>query len=68
MIYLEQNEEIYNNDIRAMLQAFFDNEKVVIQDKDTRLSLKVCYEDGKKVSYYLKDVDGYQDEDYLLIP
>ena len=34
MIYLEQNAEFYNNDIRAMLQAFFDNEKLYRHGKE----------------------------------
>ncbi len=69
MIYLEQNAEIYNNDIRAMLQAFFDNEKVVITKDDTRLSLKVEYTSdsdvetqvasGGYVTYTLEDEKGY---------
>lgn len=69
MIYLEQNAEIYNNDIRAMLQAFFDNEKVVIRKDDTRLSLKVEYTSdsdvetqvatGGYVTYTLTDEHGY---------
>lgn len=69
MIYLEQNAEIYNNDIRAMLQAFFDNEKVVITKDDTRLSLKVEYTSdsdvetpvasGGYVTYTLEDEEGY---------
>ncbi len=69
MIYLEQNTEIYNNDIRAMLQAFFDNEKVVITKDDTRLSLKVEYTSdsdvetqvasGGYVTYTLEDEEGY---------
>lgn len=69
MIYLEQNAEIYNNDIRAMLQAFFDNEKVVLTKEDTGISLKVEYvadsdvetqvESGGFVTYTLEDVDGY---------
>jgi len=70
MIYLEQNAEVYNNDIRAMLQAFFDNEKVVLTKEDTRISLKVEYTtdsdvetqvaSGGYVTYTLEDVDGYQ--------
>lgn len=70
MIYLKQNAEIYNNDIRAMLQAFFDNEKVVITKDDTRLSLKVEYTSdsdvetqvasGGYVTYTLEDAAGYQ--------
>lgn len=69
MIYLEQNAEIYNNDIRAMLQAFFDNEKVVITKDNTRLSLKVEYTydsdvetqvaSGGYVTYTLEDEEGY---------
>lgn len=71
MIYLEQNEELYNNDIRAMLQAFFDNEKIVIQRKNTRISLRVVYESmqdgdgmkhGTKVTYFLEDEEGYQNQ------
>ncbi len=70
MIYLEQNAEIYNNDIRAMLQAFFDNEKVVLTKEDTRISLKVEYtsdsdvetqvQDGGYVTYLLEDENGYR--------
>ncbi|MBQ9983913.1 MAG: coproporphyrinogen dehydrogenase HemZ [Lachnospiraceae bacterium] len=69
MIYLEQNAEIYNNDIRAMLQAFFDNEKVMLTKEGTRLSLKVEYtsdsdvetqvEGGGYVTYHLQDEEGY---------
>lgn len=69
MIYLEQSADIYNNDIRAMLQAFFDNEKVVLTKDDTRISLQVEYTadsdvetqvaSGGYVTYILKDEDGY---------
>lgn len=70
MIYLKQNSELYNNDIRAMLQAFFDNEKVVLEKEGTRLSLTAEYvEDvetepskGKCVTYILEDEEGYHDE------
>lgn len=69
MIYLQQNSELYNNDIRAMLQAFFDNEKVVLEKEGTRLSLTAEYvEDvkaepskGKSVTYTLEDEEGYHD-------
>lgn len=60
MIYLEQNDEMYNNDIRAMLQAFFDNEKIVTKEEGTRISLRVHY-DEEKVQYQLSDEEGYQD-------
>ncbi len=69
MIYLEQNAEIYNNDIRAMLQAFFDNEKVSLVREDTRLALKVEYisdsdvetqvKRGGYVIFTLEDEMGY---------
>lgn len=69
MIYLEQNLEIYNNDIRAMLQAFFDNEKIVLTKEGTRLSLTVEYvsdsdvetqvSNGGYVTYILEDEEGY---------
>ena len=69
MIYLEQNAEYFNNDIRAMLQAFFDNEKVVTKQEGTRLSLEVVYTQdvdvetevakGGYVTYTLSDEDGY---------
>ncbi|MCM1498606.1 MAG: coproporphyrinogen dehydrogenase HemZ [Clostridium sp.] len=70
MIYLNQNAEIYNNDIRAMLQAFFDNEKIVEKQEGTRLSLTVVYtadtdvetqaNSGGYVEYILEDEDGYK--------
>ncbi len=70
MIYLEQNIDLYNNDIRAMLQAFFDNEKVSLVEADTRLSLQVQYTDdldvetgvkrGGYVTYILADREGYR--------
>lgn len=69
MIYLNQNAEIYNNDIRAMLQAFFDNEKVVLVKDGTRLSLTVEYNtdsdvetqinSGGYVTFILEDEDGF---------
>ena len=69
MIYLEQNTELYNNDIRAMLQAFFDNEKISLVKADTRLSLLVDYvaesdvettvRSGGYVTFTLEDEDGY---------
>ena len=69
MIYLEQNVELYNNDIRAMLQAFFDNEKVVLTKNGTRISLRVVYTadsdvetqvaSGGYVTYTLEDEEGY---------
>ena len=70
MIFLEQNTEIFNNDIRAMLQAFFDNEKVVLTKEGARLSLKADFvmdrdvetmvETGGYVTFTLADEDGYE--------
>lgn len=70
MIYLEQNIELYNNDIRAMLQAFFDNEKVVLTREETRLSLiaefiidsdvETQVSSGGYVIFSLEDQEGYQ--------
>ncbi|MBQ3512709.1 MAG: coproporphyrinogen dehydrogenase HemZ [Lachnospiraceae bacterium] len=43
MIGLIQNEDLYNYDIRSILQAFFDNEKIVEDILETRFQLKVEY-------------------------
>ena len=43
MIGLVQNEDLYNYDIRSILQAFFDNEKIVEGAFETRFQLKVEY-------------------------
>ncbi len=76
MIYLEQNDELYNNDIRAMLQAFFDNEKIVVEKKNTEIALYVRYESlqgedglshGTKVTYVLEDEEGYQGKNQVEI-
>lgn len=77
MIYLEQNTEIYNNDIRAMLQAFFDNEKVSLVKADTRLSLFVEYTSdmdvetqvraGGYVTFTLEDEVGYHDDRTVMV-
>ncbi|MCM1180735.1 MAG: coproporphyrinogen dehydrogenase HemZ [Clostridium sp.] len=70
MIYLNQNIELYNNDIRAMLQAFFDNEKIVMKEEGTRISLQADFtidrdvetmvETGGYVTFTLTDKDGYE--------
>lgn len=77
MIYLNQNAEIYNNDIRAMLQAFFDNEKVILNKEGTRLSLTVEYtvdsdvetqvESGGYVTFTLEDREGYHKSKTVVI-
>ena len=43
MIGLVQNEDLYNYDIRSILQAFFENEKIVEGAFETRFQLKVEY-------------------------
>ena len=71
MIYLEQNIDLYNNDIRVMLQAFFDNEKVVLKEEGTRITLQALFtydtdvevpvmQRGGYVTFTLKDVNGYE--------
>ena len=77
MIYLEQNIELYNNDIRAMLQAFFDNEKVVLKKEGTRLSLVAEFtmdsdvetqvSSGGYVTFLLEDADGYRDTKTVVV-
>lgn len=73
MIYLEQNAEIYNNDIRAMLQAFFDNEKILSVKEDTRLSLLVVYSvgekenNGRRVTFTLEDETGYNKSETIKV-
>ena len=77
MIYLEQNIELYNNDIRAMLQAFFDNEKVVLKKENTRLSLiaeftmdsdvETQVSSGGYVTFLLEDEDGYRDTKTVVV-
>lgn len=77
MIYLNQNLELYNNDIRAMLQAFFDNEKVVLQEEGTRLSLQADYvmdrdvetmvETGGYVTFTIRDEAGYEDAQTVVV-
>lgn len=78
MIYLEQNAEYYNNDIRAMLQAFFDNEKIITKEEGTGLSLQVVYTmdrdvgtpqvaKGGYVTYTLDDEEGYHCERTVVV-
>ncbi len=73
MIYLEQNAEIYNNDIRAMLQAFFDNEKILSVKEETRLSLSVGYSldekenNGRRVTFTLEDETGYNKSETIKV-
>lgn len=43
MIGLVQNEDLYNYDIRSILQAFFDNEKIVEGTFETRFHLNIEY-------------------------
>lgn len=79
MIYLYQNVELYNNDIRVMLQAFFDNEKVVTtEEEDTWLSLEAVFtydtdvevpqvQRGGYVTFTLSDEFGYVDKKTVVI-
>ena len=78
MIYLDQNIDLYNNDIRVMLQAFFDNEKVVLEEEGTRIALKAMYtydtdveipslQRGGYVTFTLTDESGYEAEKTVVI-
>ncbi|MCM1158026.1 MAG: coproporphyrinogen dehydrogenase HemZ [Bacteroidales bacterium] len=77
MIYLKQNEELYNNDIRVMLQAFFDNEKIVLTEENTRLMLDVEYtadvdvetgvRTGGYVTFLLEDENGYRQSKTVVV-
>lgn len=40
MIYLKQNVDDYNNDFRAMIQAFIPREKIVLKEEGTRLTFQ----------------------------
>lgn len=44
MILLLQNDLLYDYDIRTLLQAFFDNEKIVTTPEDTRMSMEVTFQ------------------------
>ncbi len=64
MIYLKQSVDNYNNDFRAMLQAFYKDEKIVTYEEGTHLTLQVDFnEDG--IDFLLSDIEGYCSRDYL---
>lgn len=44
MICLLQNDEMYNYDIRSVLQAFFENEKIITSQDETRLVFEIKYD------------------------
>lgn len=78
MIYLDQNIDIYNNDIRVMLQAFFDNEKIVTEEEGTRITLQAEFtydtdvevpvmQRGGYVTFTLTDEDGYRAVNTIVI-
>lgn len=78
MIYLDQNIDLYNNDIRVMLQAFFDNEKVVLEEEGTRIALKAEFtydtdvevpvlQKGGYVTFTLTDEKGYEASSTIVI-
>lgn len=58
MIYLKQNADNFNNDFRAMLQAFFPGEKIVLSKEDTRMTFEALFSFGE-VELRLSDEDGY---------
>ena len=61
MIYLKQNGKDYEHDIRTMLQAFFEHEKIVMEPTDARLMLETFFCEKQQVTFVLKDRDGYED-------
>lgn len=58
MIYLNQNVENYNNDIRAMLQAFYKDEKIVLVEEGSDIRLDASF-DNETVTFTLSDAEGY---------
>ncbi len=61
MIYIEQTSELYNNDFRAMLQAFFKDEKIVTYKEGTTLHFRAVYEDNKV------NMELYREDELLYI-
>ena len=57
MIALHMNRTDYENDIRALLMAFFYGEKIVLDAVEWTQRLEVCYEDNK-VMAELTDREG----------
>lgn len=49
MIYLKQNVDDYNNDFRAMIQAFIPREKIVLTREGTRLTFQAELEETQTV-------------------
>lgn len=46
MISLDQNVDDYNNDFRAMIQAFYQEEKIVLQETDTRFTFRARFSEN----------------------
>ena len=62
MIYIEQTSELYNNDFRAMFQAFFKDEKIVTYKEGTTLHFRAVYEANQvNMELYKEDNLLYKD-------
>lgn len=61
MIALIENDNLYDYDIRTLLQAFFENEKIVPEKTDTRMQMEVEFVDGgtHRITFYSPEGDCY---------
>ena len=58
MIGLKANSDLYDYDIRTLLQAFFDNEKIVPTFADTRMQMEVTFVDGAEHTIWFCSPEG----------
>lgn len=58
MIGLKANSDLYDYDIRTLLQAFFDNEKIVSTFEDTRMQMEVTFVDGGEHTAWFCSPEG----------
>lgn len=65
MIGLLANDDRYDYDIRTLLQAFFDNEKIVADTKDVRMKLEVRFHENKEHSVIFTSPEGRIYERYF---
>ncbi|MCM1496633.1 MAG: coproporphyrinogen dehydrogenase HemZ [Bacteroides sp.] len=65
MIYLKQNADDYNNDFRAMIQAFIPREKIVLTEEGTRLTFQAELEEERVVLSLWEDGKRLEEETAL---
>ena len=58
MIGLIQNDERYDYDIRTLLQAFYENEKIVPARDNTRIQLTVTFQEEGEHQAVFQTEDG----------